>query len=174
MLEVSQYPILTPEEEREVAIHFKEHGDKESAQKLVLSNLRLVVKIAMEYRSAYYNTLDLIQEGNLGLMRAVQKYDVERGVRFTSYSAWWVRAFILKFILDNFKLVKIGTTQAQKKLFYNLMKEKDKIEKMGITPTAKMISENLDVKEAEVVEMQKRLGSRDMELDAPRKGLKAL
>lgn len=169
MMEVSQYPILTPEEELEVAKHYREHQDKESAQKLVLSNLRLVVKIALEYRSAYYNTLDLVQEGNLGLMRAVQKYDLDKGVRFTSYAAWWVRAYILKFILDNFRLVKVGTTQAQKKLFFNLMKEKENIEKMGISATSKLISERLDVKEKDVVEMQNRLGAREMELDAPRK-----
>jgi len=169
MIEVGQYPIMTPEEEKETAEHYRKHEDKESAQKLVLSNLRLVVKIAMEYRSAYYHTLDLIQEGNVGLMRAVQKYDLDKGVRFTSYAAWWVRAYILKFILDNFRLVKVGTTQAQKKLFFNLMKEKEKIESMGIHATSKMISENLDVKEKEVIEMQKRLGSREVELDAPRK-----
>lgn len=169
-LEVSQYPILTPEEEKEVAEHYRDHQDKESAQKLVASNLRLVVKIAMEYRSAFYNTLDLIQEGNLGLMRAVQKFDIERGVRFTSYAAWWVRAFILKYILDNFRLVKIGTTQAQKKLFFNLMKEKERIEQMGFNATPQLISKNLDVKEKEVIEMQKRMGARELELDAPRAG----
>lgn len=167
--EVSHYPILTPEEEKEVAEHYREHGDKESAQKLVLSNLRLVVKIAVEYRSAYYNVLDLIQEGNMGLMRAVQKFDVDRGVRFTSYAAWWVRAYILKYILDNFRLVKVATTQAQKKLFFNLMKEKEKIEKMGFKATPKMLAENLDVKESEVIEMEKRLGKGEMKLDAPKK-----
>ncbi|MBU0506530.1 MAG: RNA polymerase factor sigma-32 [bacterium] len=170
LIEVSQYPVLSPEEEKEVAKHYREHGDRESAQKLVLSNLRLVAKIASEYKSAFYNVLDLIQEGNLGLMRAVQKYDVDRGVRFSSYAVWWVRAYILKFILDNFRLVKIGTTQAQKKLFFNLMKEKEKVEQMGFVPSAQIISERLDVKEKEVIEMQKRLSSREVELDAPRKG----
>lgn len=169
LIEVGRYPILTLEEERKVALHYKEHHDKKSAQKLVLANLRLVVKIALEYRSAYYHALDLIQEGNLGLLRAVQKYDVDRGVRFTSYAAWWVRAYILKFILDNFRLVKVGTTQAQKKLFFNLMKEKERIEQMGFRATAKLLSENLDVKESDVIEMQKRLGAREVELDAPRK-----
>lgn len=169
LIEVGRYPILTPEEELEIAKHYQEYHDKESAQKMVLANLRLVVKIAIEYRSAFYNILDLIQEGNLGLLRAVQKYDVERGVRFTSYAAWWVRAYVLKYILDNFRLVKVGTTQAQKKLFFNLMKEKEKIEKMGFDASARLISENLDVKEKEVVEMQKRLGAREVELDAPRK-----
>ncbi len=168
LIEVSQYPLLSPDEEKEIATHYKIHKDKESAQKLVLSNLRLVVKIAYEYRNAFMNMLDLIQEGNIGLMRAVQKYDVEKGVRFSSYAVWWVRAFILKFILDNFKLVKIGTTQAQKKLFFNLMKEKERIEKQGFEVTTQLLAQNLDVKQKTIEEMQSRLGSRDIELDAPR------
>lgn len=170
MIEVSQYPILTQEEEMEIAKHYEKFNDKESAQRLVLANLRLVVKIAYEYRSAFYNTLDLIQEGNLGLLRAVQKYDADRGVRFASYAAWWVRAFILKYILDNFRLVKVGTTQAQKKLFFNLMKEKDRVESLGFRASTQLISERLDVKEREVIEMQNRLGTREMELDSPKKG----
>lgn len=169
LVEVSRYPILTQEEEREIAEHYQKTQSKEDAQKLVLANLRLVVKIALEYRSAYYNTLDLVQEGNLGLMRAVQKFDVNRGVRFTSYAAWWVRAFILKYILDNFRLVKVGTTQAQKKLFFNLMKEKERVEKLGFTASSHLISERLDVKEKDVVEMEGRMGAREMELDAPKK-----
>jgi RNA polymerase sigma-32 factor len=168
MMEVGRYPILSAEEEAIVARHYKEHQDKGSAQKLVLSNLRLVVKIAMEYRSAFQNVLDLIQEGNVGLMRAVEKYDVEKNVRFSSYAAWWVRAYILKFVLDNFRLVKIGTTQAQKKLFFNLMREKENMEKLGFKPTPKLLSEKLNVKEAEVNEMEVRMGSREMELDAPK------
>jgi len=168
LIEVSRYPIMDAQEEKEVAEHYKKNQDRASAEKLVLANLRLVAKIATEYRSAYYNVLDLIQEGNLGLMRAVQKFDPERGVRFTSYAVWWVRAFILKFILDNFRLVKVGTTQAQKKLFFNLMKEKEKVEKLGFVATSKLISERLDVKETEVIEMQNRLSAREMELDAPR------
>jgi RNA polymerase sigma-32 factor len=168
--EVSRYPILSAEEEAIVSRHYQEHQDTESAQKLVLSNLRLVVKIAMEYRNAFHNLLDLIQEGNMGLMRAVQKFDPEKGVRFVSYAAWWVRAYILKYILDNFRLVKIGTTQAQKKLFFNLMKEKERMEREGFIPSAKLLSERMDVKEREVEEMQIRMGSRDMELDAPKAG----
>lgn len=168
MEEVNRYPILSPEEEAATARHYQEHQDKESAQKLVLSNLRLVVKLAIEYRNAYLNTLDLIQEGNMGLMRAVQKYDLGKGVRFTSYAAWWVRAFILKYILDNFRLVKVGTTQAQKKLFFNLMKEKERIERLGFVPTAKLLSERMAVKESDVREMELRMGSRELELDAPK------
>jgi RNA polymerase sigma-32 factor len=165
--EINKYPILTKEEEAVIAKHYQDHQDKESAQKLVVSNLRLVVKIAMEYKRAYHNILDLIQEGNLGLMRAVQKYDLDKGTRFTSYASWWIRAYILKHIIDNFRLVKIGTTQAQKKLFYNLMKEKQKMEAMGFTPKTKLLSERLDVKEKEIIEMEQRISRGDMSLDAP-------
>lgn len=168
MNEVSRYQLLTPEEEEAAARHYVKHQDKESAQRLVLANLRLVVKIAMEYHSAFQNVLDLIQEGNMGLLRAVEKYDVDKNVRFSSYAAWWVRAFILKYIIDNFRLVKIGTTQAQKKLFFNLMKEKEQIEKLGFKSTPKLLSERLDVKEDEVREMELRMGTREVELDAPR------
>lgn len=165
--DVNSYPLLSLEEEAAIARHYKKYHDKTSAQKLALSNLRLVVKIAIEYKNAFFNLLDLIQEGNLGLLRAVEKYDPDRGVRFSSYAAWWVRAYILKYILDNFRLVKIGTTQAQKKLFFNLMKEKDRIEKLGFRATARLLSNTLDVKESEVQEMEIRLGQREYELDAP-------
>lgn len=168
MKEVSRYPLLTQEEEETVAKHYREHHDRESAQRLVLSNLRLVVKIAMEYRSAFTNILDLIQEGNLGLIRAVDKYDVDKNVRFSSYAAWWVRAYILKHLIDNFRLVKIGTTQAQKKLFFNLMREKEQMEQLGFTATPKLLAEKLNVREDEVREMEIRMGSRETELDAPK------
>lgn len=168
MSEVARYPLLSPEEEGRIARHYKEYKDKQSAQALVLANLRLVVKIAMEYRSAYVGLLDLIQEGNVGLMRAVEKYDVDKKVRFSSYASWWIRAYILKFIIDNFRLVKIGTTQAQKKLFFNLMKEKEKMEKLGFRPTPALLAERLDVKEQEIKHMEIRMRAREMELDAPR------
>lgn len=167
LIEIGRFAVLSREEEAQVAAHYASHQDKESAQKLVVSNLRLVVKIAMEYRQAFHNILDLIQEGNMGLMRAVTKYDASKGTRFSYYASWWIRAFILKYIIDNFRLVKIGTTQAQKKLFYNLMREKQKIEAMGYHPESRLLSEKLDVKEKEVVEMEQRMGSRDMSLDAP-------
>ncbi|MDO8520309.1 MAG: RNA polymerase factor sigma-32 [Deltaproteobacteria bacterium] len=167
LLEISRYPILSRDEELQLAHHYARHHDRESAQKLVLANLRLVVKIAMEYRQAFHNVLDLIQEGNIGLLRAVTKYDLSKGTRFSTYASWWVRAFILKYIVDNFRLVKIGTTQAQKKLFYNLTKEKQKIEAMGFSPQARLLSETLNVKEKEVVEMEQRMGKSDLSLDAP-------
>jgi len=165
--EVSQYPFLSAAEELELARHYKETGDKEAAKKLVMAHLRLVVKIAREYRSAYGNLLDLIQEGNLGLMKAVKKYDPDRGTRLSSYAAWWIRSYILKHILDNFRLIKIGTTQAQRRIFFNLMKEKERIEKLGFTPDSHRLAEALDVKPEEVEEMEGRLQKSDLSLDAP-------
>lgn len=170
LMEIGKFPLLTREEEQALTKHYAQHQDKESAQKLVVSNLRLVVKIAMEYRQAFQNVLDLIQEGNMGLMRAITKYDASKGTRFSYYASWWIRAYILKYIIDNFRLVKIGTTQAQKKLFYNLMKEKRKMEALGYIPKSNLLSEKLDVKEKEVIEMEQRMAGREMSLDAPAKG----
>lgn len=168
LTEIGRHPLLSREEEDKVARHYVKYHDKASAEKLVVSNLRLVVKIAMEYNRAFHNLLDLIQEGNVGLMRAVTKFDPEKGARFSYYASWWIRAYILKYIVDNFKLVKIGTTQAQKKLFYNLMKEKRKLEGLGFEPRAKLLSERLDVKEKEVIEMEQRMGKSDLSFDAPK------
>lgn len=167
--EVSRYPLLSREEEDELIKRFMDEDDKAAAQKLVVSNLRLVVKIAMEYGRAMHNAMDLIQEGNMGLIRALTKYDATKGTRFSYYASWWIRAYILKFIIDNYRLVKVGTTQAQKKLFYNLMKEKRKMEAMGFTPKTKLLSTKLNVKEKDVVEMEQRMSRSDMSLDAPSK-----
>lgn len=157
--EISRHKLLTPEEEMELTTELLKTGDIEVAKKLVLANLRLVVKIALEYKSAYKNIMDLIQEGNIGLMKAVSKYDPSKGAKLSYYASWWIRSYILKFILDNFRLVKIGTTQEQKKLFYNLMREKQRLMNMGINPDTKLLSENLGVSEKAVVEMDQRLGS---------------
>ncbi|MDX1387007.1 MAG: RNA polymerase factor sigma-32 [bacterium] len=165
--EISQYPFLSAAEELELARRFKETGDRDAAKKLVMSHLRLVVKIAREYKAAYGRLFDLVQEGNLGLMKAVKKFDPERGVRLASYAAWWIRSYILKHILDNFRLIKIGTTQAQRRIFFNLMKEKERIEKMGFTPDTKQLAAALKVKPEEVEEMEGRLAKADMSLDAP-------
>jgi len=167
MQEVRAYPLLTPEEEKTLGIAVYEHGDPDAARRMVQGNLRLVVKIAFEYRKAYKNVMDLIQEGNIGLLMAVKKFDPYRGVRFSSYSAWWIRAYILRYILNNWRMVKIGTTQAQRKLFFNLHKEKRKLEAMGVEPDAAVIAEELDVDEKEVVEMDKRLSATDVSLDTP-------
>jgi RNA polymerase sigma-32 factor len=133
MQEARRFPLLTPDEEHDLAVKLFEHGDTAAARKLVEANLRLVVKIAYEYRRAHKNLLDLVQEGNIGLIQAVRKFDPYRGVKLSSYGAFWIRAYILKFILNNWRLVKIGTTQAQRKLFFNLRKEKEKLEAMGLT-----------------------------------------
>jgi RNA polymerase sigma-32 factor len=124
------------------------------------------VKIAYEYRRAYRNMMDLIQEGNIGLMQAVKRYDPYRGVKLSSYAAWWIRAYMLRFILNNWRMVKIGTTQAQRKLFFNLSKEKARLSAMGIEPTHSEIAKRLNVDEKDVVEMDRRLSRGDASLDA--------
>ncbi len=165
--EAKRYPLLSREEEQELAKRYREHGDLHAARKLVEGNLRLVVKIAYEYRRAHRHLLDLVQEGNIGLMQAVKKYDPDRGVKLSSYAVWWIRAYMLKFILNNWRLVKIGTTQAQRKLFFNLKKETEKLKQLGFVPEPKLLAERLDVKEKEVVEMERRLAAPDASFDAP-------
>ena len=165
--EVSKYPVLSREEELEVATKIHENKDIEAAQKMVISNLRLVVKIALEYYNTYLNILDLIQEGNVGLLHAVKKYNPYKGTKFSTYAAFWIRAYILKYIMDSWSLVKIGTTQGQRKLFYRLNKEKQKLEALGIFPAPQLLASTLDVKEEEVESMQKRLAYTDISLETP-------
>jgi len=168
LAEIRRYPILDAEEEKALAIRYREKGDLEAAYKLVVSNLRLVVKIALEYYNSWMTSvLDLIQEGNVGLMLAVKKFDPYRGVRLPYYAAFWIRAYILRFIMENWRLVKVGTTQTQRKLFFNLAKEKQRLEALGFTPGPKLLAQSLDVKEAEVIDMDQRLGAREMSLDSP-------
>lgn len=168
--EISRYKLLSLEEEQELVQQLQETGDINIAKKLVLANLRLVVKIAMEYRSAYKNVMDLIQEGNIGLMKAVSKYNPEKGAKLSYYASWWIKSYILKFILDNFRLVKIGTTQEQKKLFYNLMREKERLMNQGIEPEYKLLSENLGVSEKSVKEMDLRLSTHGNEVSLESSG----
>jgi RNA polymerase sigma-32 factor len=167
MAEVSRHPLLTREEEHALAVRYHETGDLDAAYKLVASNLRLVVKIAYEYQRSAFQLLDLVQEGNMGLMQAVKKYDPWKGVKLSSYAAWWIRAYIIRFIMDNWRLVKLGTTQAQRKLFFNLAKEREKLLAMGIEPTPRLLAKNLDVEERDVEEMSARMASDDLSLDAP-------
>ena len=167
MRDVQRYTLLSKEEEHDLAVRFFEEDDLEAAKRLVTSNLRLVVKIAYDYRQAYKNILDLVQEGNIGLMQAVRKYDPYKGVKLSSYAAWWIRAYMLRYILNNHRLVKVGTTQAQRKLFFNLQKEKARLSAMGIEPTAEIIAERLNVPERDVVSMDMRLAAGDASLDAP-------
>lgn len=156
LAEISKYPLLDKEEESSLVKKMTQ-GDIDAAKLLVLSNLRLVVKIAFEYKNMYQNIMDLIQEGNIGLMKAISMYDESKGSKLSYYASWWIRSYILKFLIDNFRLVKIGTTQAQKRLFYNLIQEQKKLESQGLLALPDIISKNLDVKEKDVLEMSSRL-----------------
>src|SRR5262245_24995006 len=167
LAEIRRFPLVSREEEHRLAVDYKEYGNVEAAYKLVTANLRLVVMIAREYQKAFKNLLDLIQEGNMGLMEAIKNFDPYRGVRFPSYAVWWIRAYMIRYIMNDWRMVKIGTTQAQRKLFFNLQKEKDRIEAEGLTAGPKLLAERLNVKEDEVVEMQQRLGNRDLSVDIP-------
>ncbi len=167
MAEVARHPVLSREEEHQLAVRYYRTGDVQAAYRLVASNLRLVVKIAHEYRRAAFQLLDLVQEGNIGLMQAVQKYDPFKGVKLSTYAAWWIRAYIIRFLMDNWRLVKLGTTQAQRKLFFNLSKEREKLLARGVEPTPRLLAKNLQVEEKDVEEMSMRMGSEDLSLDAP-------
>ena len=167
MHEVQRHKLLSREEEIALAKRYRDEGDLRAAAKLVASNLRLVVKLAHEYHRNPISLLDLIQEGNIGLMQAVKKFDPERGVKLASYAAWWIRAYILRYIMDNWKMVKLGTTEAQRKLFFKLRQEQDRLVSQGFEATPKLLAERLNVSEQDVVEMDQRLGHDEVSLDAP-------
>ena len=170
LAEISKYKLLTREQEIELGKRVLEEGDTEAAYVLVTANLRLVVKIALEFQRVWMqNLLDLIQEGNIGLMQAVKKFDPYKNVKFSYYASFWIKAYILKFIMDNWRLVKIGTTQGQRKLFFKLKKEKQKLTEQGFDPKPKLLSERLGVSEKEIVDMDQRLDGWDVSLDAPLK-----
>lgn len=164
---VKLYPELTSEEEFALAVKYRNEGDSEAAYKLVTANLMLVVKIAMKFKREFQNLLDLVQEGNVGLMQAVKKFDPIRGVRLPAYASWWIRAYILKYILDNWRLVKVGTTNVRRKLLYNLQKEKDKLLTAGFSPTPKLLAAHFDVSPEEIIDVDMSLGASDVSLDAP-------
>ncbi|HME42108.1 MAG TPA: RNA polymerase factor sigma-32 [Syntrophorhabdales bacterium] len=167
LAEVSKHPVLTREQEIDLAVKAFVHKDRDAAQMLVISNLKLVVKIALEYYNTYLNILDLIQEGNVGLVHAVKKYNPYKGTRFSTYASFWIRAYILKHIMDSWSMVKVGTTQSQRKLFYRLNKEKKRLEAQGVVPAPQLLASTLDVKAEEVEDMEKRLAYTDMSLDHP-------
>jgi RNA polymerase sigma-32 factor len=167
LAEIRRFPLLTREEEVEVAKRYHRDHDPADAYRLVTANLRLVVKIANEFARASRNLLDLIQEGNVGLMEAVKSFDPYRGIRFPSYAVWWVRAYIYRYLINNWRLVKIGTTQAQRKLFFNLRKESERLEAEGFTPQPKLLAQRMGVKESEVREMQARMAQSEISLDQP-------
>ncbi len=166
--EIARFPMLEPDEEYALAKRAQDENDQDAAFKLVSAHLRLVVKIAMDFQRRWMqNALDLIQEGNVGLLKAVTKFDPEKGIKFSYYAAFWVKAYILKYIMDNWRMVKVGTTQTQRKLFYNLNKERQRLLAMGFDPTTEALSKSLGVTESEIDEMDQRLSRNDMSLNAP-------
>ncbi|HYL58006.1 MAG TPA: RNA polymerase factor sigma-32 [Candidatus Acidoferrales bacterium] len=167
LAEIRRFPLLTREEELIISKRYKEKEDPADAYRLVTANLRLVVKIAYEFARATRNVLDLIQEGNVGLMEAVKNFDPKHDVRFPSYAVWWVRAYIYRYLINNWRLVKIGTTQAQRKLFFNLRKETERLERDGFKPQPLLLAHRMGVKESEVREMQERMGQSEVSLDQP-------
>ena len=168
LVQINQFPLLTQEEEFKLAVRYRKHNDIEAAQKLITSNLRFVVKVAFEYKSYGVKLLDLIQEGNIGLMMAVKKFNPYKGYRFISYAIWWIRAYIQNFIIKTWSLVKIGTTQAQKKLFYKIGKVRKALESDGENEKKyELLAHDLDVAKEDIIEMEQRMAARDLSLDAP-------
>ena len=168
IMQINQVPLLSQQEEFELAVRYKKHNDIDAVQKLITSNLRFVVKVAFEYKSYGIKILDLIQEGNIGLMMAVKKFDPYKGYRFISYAIWWIRAYIQNFIIKNWSLVKIGTTQAQKKLFYKIGKVRKALEADGGNEKKyERLARDLDVAKEDIIEMEQRMSSRDLSLDTP-------
>jgi RNA polymerase sigma-32 factor len=167
LAEVRRYPYLSKEEELQLFQEYHTHGSREAAVKLIMANLRVSVSIAAEYLHTGADHMDLIQEGNVGLMQAIKKFDPSKNVRFYAYAAWWSRAYILRYLLHTFRLVKVGTTQDQRKLFYNLKKEKAKLERDGFAPDTKLLADRLNVRERDVIEMDQRLGNWELSLDQP-------
>ena len=165
--EVRKYSVLTEEEEKELAIRYKETGDLDSAYKLTTANLMLVIKIAMTFKREWQNLMDLIQEGNVGLMKAVKNFDPFRGVRLSAYATWWIKSYILKHILDNWRLVRVGTTNARRKLLFNQKREKEKLEREGFDPTTKLLAERFGVDEAEIIDVSSSIGAMDVSIDTP-------
>lgn len=167
LAEIRRYPYLSKEEELRLFQEYRTQGSREAAVKLIMANLRVSVSIASEYLHTGADHMDLIQEGNVGLMHAIKKFDPAKNVRFYAYAAWWSRAYILRYLLNTYRLVKVGTTQDQRKLFYNLKKEKAKLEREGFAPDTKLLADRLHVRERDVIEMDQRLGNWELSLDQP-------
>jgi RNA polymerase sigma-32 factor len=167
LAEVRKYPALSREEEQALARRYRDTGDREALFRLVTSNLMQVVRVALSFRRAARNLLDLVQEGNLGLLAAIERFDPELGVRLPTYAAWWIRAYIVKFLLDNVRLVRVGTTNARRKLLRNLRQEKTRLEAAGFEVGPKMLADHFKVSEEDVIDVERALHSQDVSLDAP-------
>jgi RNA polymerase sigma-32 factor len=172
--EISRVPLLTVDEEQRLAREFRDHGDRRAAHRLVEANLRFVVKVAFEYRSYGLHMPDLIQEGNIGLMKGVQKFDPDRKIRLISYAVWWIRAYIQGHVLKSWSLVKIGTTQAERKLFFSLARTHREIERLspgahedGDRTDVDLVAKKLKVRSSDVIDMRQRMGARDLSLQVP-------
>lgn len=168
MQEVNSYKLLSNEKTKELIVMYQKNGDQLAGNELVTANLRLVVKIAGDFQKYWTtNFLDLVQEGNIGLIKAIKKFEPERDIKFSYYATFWIRAYILKFIMDNWRLVKLGTTQVQRKLFYKLNKEKKVLESQGIKPESSLLAKRLDVRETDIIEMEQRFNGPDLSLESP-------
>lgn len=167
LAEVRRHPLLDPEEEHKLAVRYAETGDPLAAQRLVTANLRLVVKLAFQYHRQWSNVLDLIQEGNVGLVEALSRYDPYRGIRFSSYAQYWIRAMILRFLMDNYRLVRLGSTRHGRKLFFQLQKERERLMREGVAPSTRALAEALDVPEEEVVNVERHLSAPALSLHSP-------
>ncbi len=167
LAEVRRYPLLDPQEENELARRYVEDGDTDAAHRLVTANLRLVVKLAFQYHRQWSSVLDLIQEGNVGLVEALSRYDPYRGVRFSSYAQYWIRAMILRFLMDNYRMVRLGSTRHGRKLFFQLQKERDRLIKEGLTPSTAALAERLEVPEQEVIDVDRQLSAPALSLHSP-------
>ena len=167
MQEVNSYELLNAEETEKLVLKYQQNGDLQAGNDLITANLRLVVKITGDFQKYWTNSfLDLVQEGNIGLIKAINKFDPSRGIKFSYYATFWIRAYILKYIMDNWRLVKLGTTQAQRKLFYKLNKEKKLLEAQGIKPESGLLASRLDVREKDIIEMEQRFNGPDVSLES--------
>jgi RNA polymerase sigma-32 factor len=167
MQEVKKYPLLSEDDEKKLAIRLQETGDVDAAYHLTTANLMLVVKIAMTFKREWQSLMDLVQEGNVGLMKAVKNFDPFRGVRLSAYATWWIKSYILKYILDNWRLVRVGTTNSRRKLLFNLKKEKERLEREGFDPSTKLLAEHFGVDEGEIIDVEASIGAVDVSMDTP-------
>lgn len=167
LMEIRQFKTLSAEEEHDLAVKYQETGDERIAYRIITANLSLVVKIARIYSRAYSNIIDLVQEGNIGLMEAVRRFDPYKGNRLPTYASWWIKAYIIKFIIDNFRIVRIGTTNERRKLLFNLRKEKERLRLQGIEPTIPLLANNLNASEEDVIAVNSNIKSEDLSLDEP-------
>jgi len=169
LIEISNHPVLSREEEYKLAVKYRDEGDLDAAKKLVSSNLKFVVKIANEYKNYGINMMDVIQEGNIGLMNAVKGFDPTKGYRLISYAVWWIRAYIQNYLMKSWSLVKVGTNQAQRKLFYKLRSAKNSLKKDGDFISEEdysRIAKELGVRNKDVIEMDQRMSKKDFSLDS--------